>query len=435
MRWRDAIQVAVRSVRRRLGRSILTVAAISLGAALLTALLTIASTAQTRVLEQLASGGPLSGITVSPAAGDAGGLDQDDPRAGRQRPIDDRDVERIRALDGVDTVLVVRRAQAFVIEPRRIVDGANDPFVTGIVGIDLSRPSLLPVTVLEGRLPAPTGVPEVAVTEGWLERYSIEVVDASQVLGTQVVWATGRLDADPEGQSIRGRWGKATIVGVVAQDVGSGSILAPLDVVAAARAWSASGLDGGEAFGVTDTQYDALFVVADGVGNVGAVRSGITDVGFTTSAPENVLASVDRYLHVVEIVLASVGVIALVVAALGVSNALQAAVRERRVEIGVLKAVGARDADVRRLFLVEAGSFGLLGGVVGSAVGWMVALLVGELVNRYLKSEGLATVAIDVPVGIIAAVVLGTTLLALLAGTLPAARAARLPAHDAMGSP
>ena len=79
-------------------------------------------------------------------------------------------------------------------------------------------------------------------------------------------------------------------------------------------------------------------MVANGLGSVSAVRARITAVGYSTSAPENLIASVQRYLHVVEIVLSGIGAIALVIASLGISNALLAAVRERRREIGVLKA-------------------------------------------------------------------------------------------------
>lgn len=431
MTWRDALVLAGRSVRRRLGRSALTVAAVALAAALLTALLAIASTAQTRVLEQLSSGGPLSGISVTPAAGDAADLDEDTPDEGRLRPIDAADVERIEAIDGVEAVLVVQRAEAFVIRPERPRGG--EPFVSGLVGVDLGRPSLLPVTVLEGRLPSSGGAPEVAVTEGWLERFDLDVADAATVLGTEAMWATGRLEDEGEEVRIRGRWVKATVVGVIAQDVGAGSMLTARKVVDDGRRWSASGVDGGRQMGVSPSTYAGLFVVADGVDQVGDVRAAITEVGFTTSAPENVLASVDRYLRVVEIILAAVGAIALAVAALGIANALLAAVRERRVEIGVLKAVGARDGDVRRVFLVEAAALGLLGGCAGATVGWGIARLVGEIVNRYLAGEGLATVTIDFPAAIMAATVLGTTLLAVVAGTVPAARAARLPASDAMG--
>ena len=57
------------------------------------------------------------------------------------------------------------------------------------------------------------------------------------------------------------------------------------------------------------------------------------------------------------------------VAALGITNAMLAAVRERRREIGVLKAIGARDRDVYRIFLVEAAVLGFVGGVLGTVAG------------------------------------------------------------------
>ncbi|MEJ7584767.1 MAG: FtsX-like permease family protein [Acidimicrobiales bacterium] len=173
--------------------------------------------------------------------------------------------------------------------------------------------------------------------------------------------------------------------------------------------------------------------MADGLDRVSAVRNSITQVGYSTSSPENLIASVRRYLGVVEIVLTAVGGIALMVAALGITTALLAAVRERRREIGVLKAIGARDRDVLRVFLVEATVLGTLGGLIGTALGYGVALGVGAVVNSYLRSEGLVGVSAAVPVPVMAGVVVGSALLALLGGTLPAWRAARLPAREAVG--
>ena len=62
MTWRDAIVLAGRGVRRRFGRAVLTVLAVALAAALLTALVTIAGTARTRLLDEVSRGGPLSGV-------------------------------------------------------------------------------------------------------------------------------------------------------------------------------------------------------------------------------------------------------------------------------------------------------------------------------------------------------------------------------------
>ncbi len=172
--------------------------------------------------------------------------------------------------------------------------------------------------------------------------------------------------------------------------------------------------------------------MARGIDKISGVRQAITDVGFATTAPENLIASVQRYLRVVEIVLGAIGLIALVIAALGITNALLASVRERRREIGVLKAIGARDRDVMRVFLLDASVLGFAGGVLGTVTGFATAFGVSQVVNRYLADQGLAGVALGVPVSIVAGSILGSTMLALAAGALPARRAARLPARDAM---
>ncbi|MGH9211392.1 MAG: ABC transporter permease [Acidimicrobiales bacterium] len=139
-----------------------------------------------------------------------------------------------------------------------------------------------------------------------------------------------------------------------------------------------------------------------------------------------------RYLRVVEIVLAGIGLIALAIATLGITNALLAAVRERRREIGVLKAIGARDRDVLRLFLVEAGVLGAIGGLVGTLLGLALATLVGVVVNGYLRNQGLEGVRPELPVTIAVAGVVGAGLLAILAGAAPARRAARLSPREAV---
>ena len=60
-------------------------------------------------------------------------------------------------------------------------------------------------------------------------------------------------------------------------------------------------------------------------------------------------------------------------------------------------------------------------------------LVVATTVNGYLTREGLRGVELGVPVGVLALSVAGSTVLALLAGTFPAVRAARLPAREAVG--
>ncbi len=409
----------------------LTVLAVALAAALLTALLTIAGTAETRALDELANGGPLAGIKVAAAAPDPRQLGQDDARPGDPRILDDEALNRIAALPDVRTAIPIVTAGMFVTVPAETASGRRmRPFFTTAVGVDLSAASSLPISILAGRLPAPGSLTEAAVTEGWLERLGLEPTEAANVLGTETKMAAGRIRED--GECCVGRWIRLEVVGVVAQEAASGQLLVPLEQAQLARDWSGQGPDGGREFDVSPSPYNGLFVVADGIDAVTTARAEITEIGYSTSAPENLIASVRRYLHVVEIILAAVGAIALVIAALGITNALLAAVRERRREIGVLKAIGARDRDVLAIFLVEASALGLAGGLLGTAVGWLTAAGVGQIVNSYLVDQGLVPVEVGLPVVVLLGGIAGSTLLALGGGVLPAMRAARLPAREAV---
>jgi ABC-type antimicrobial peptide transport system permease subunit len=166
------------------------------------------------------------------------------------------------------------------------------------------------------------------------------------------------------------------------------------------------------------------------------VRAELYDLGYASAAPEHVLGAVVRYLHVIDIVIAGIGGVAVLISALNVANALLAAVRERRREIGVLKSIGAEDRDVLRWFLFEAGLIGLVGGLVGAAAGTLMAVVIGLQVVDYLTSQGLVLDPIklsDVPFGVMFAGIAGSVLISLVAGVVPALRAARLPMREAVG--
>jgi putative ABC transport system permease protein len=446
MTWRDAIALARRSVGRRGSRAVLTVLAVALGAALLSSLLIASSAAKARVLDQVSAGGPLAGIKVDAAAPTPVALDSDNPRPGAPRRIDDAALARIERLPDVASVspIVVTPMVVVLPEPLPAATGARarrdtSPIFDGVIGIDVQHADRLPVSLLAGRLPAPGSQTEVAVTSDFLSRLDIASKNAPSVVGVELTLGAPRDFASAVGRRTRARWTRAEIVGVVSQDAGSGLLVGSLELGRAAQAWTAAGTvpaagaTGGSGPVAAPPSYSALFVVARGLERVAAVRTEINAVGYSTSAPESLITQVQRYVHVVELVLAGIGVIGLAIAAIGISNAMLAAIRERRREIGVLKAVGASDRDVRRVFLVEAGTLGFVGGVIGAAVGLSSARVLATVVNRYLAGEGLQTVRLGFPALLLGGVVAGATLLALGAGTLPAIRAARMPARQAIG--
>lgn len=446
MSWRDGVALALRSVLRRPTRTLLTILAVALGSGLLVALVAIAQVADTQVIGELGKGGPTSAITVVPAEATSSQLGSDSAQGGQPNPITGETLNTIEHAPGVVSIQPVLSQPVFVV-PAPLGDaitnfngddpdrGLARPFTDSLIGVDLASTSRLPITLLAGRLPATGSASEVAVTAGYFDHLHLDVKHPETVLGTVVELGAPQV-VDASSGAVRSRWTRAAITGVVAQNVGSGSILGAQQLAAADAAWQTAGVDG-TAIGIPfpTSPYSAVIVVADSLADVHQVRAEITTLGYANSAPEHLVASTQRYLHVVDIVLGAIGTIALVIAVLGIANALLAAVRERRREIGILKAIGARDGDILRWFLAEAAIVGGIGGVLGTLFGLAAVTITAQIVDTYLVDQGLASVSLGgVPVVTAVIGVLGSLLLSLLAAALPALRAARLPAREAVGA-
>jgi hypothetical protein len=268
------------------------------------------------------------------------------------------------------------------------------------------------------------GTAEVDVSEGYLQHLGLPQSRASELLGTYVELGSERVVAFASSSVEALRWVSEEIVGVVDQQVGSGDIVSWPSIANAQWAWQSDGAGA--------APYAAVVVVADQLSDVQTVRAEIAAVGYNSSAPEGLLVSISRYIHVVEIVLSGIGFVALVIAALGIANALFATVRERRHEIGVLKAIGARDGDVLRIFLAEAAAIGMVGGLLGTSAGIGIALAIGAEASSYLSAQGLAGVTLSIPWILPFAGAAGSAAVALLAGLPAAVRAAHLPAREAV---
>ena len=96
-------------------------------------------------------------------------------------------------------------------------------------------------------------------------------------------------------------------------------------------------------------------------------------------------------------------------------------------EIGIMKAVGASDADVKGIFFFESGAIGFLGGVFGLALGWVVSIVINHVVNYYQAKESIPYIDyFSFPWWLCLGAVAFSILVSLAAGIYPAIRAARV---------
>ena len=98
-------------------------------------------------------------------------------------------------------------------------------------------------------------------------------------------------------------------------------------------------------------------------------------MGFSAFSLNDALQGAKRAFIVLDIVLSLIGSIALAVSSLGIMNTMVMSILERTREIGIMKAIGGSDGDIRRIFLIEASAIGFFGGVAGVilGLGWSAA--------------------------------------------------------------
>ncbi|MBS3071472.1 ABC transporter permease [Candidatus Pacearchaeota archaeon] len=150
---------------------------------------------------------------------------------------------------------------------------------------------------------------------------------------------------------------------------------------------------------------------------------------FTILTPDALLASFGVILNVLTSFLLGVAAITLLVGGIGIANTMYTSVLERTREIGVMKAVGARNKDVLLLFTVEAGLLGLVGGIGGVLLG----MLIGKTIE-YIATVKLATslVAVAFPIYLIVGCLLFAFVVGSVSGLLPAYRASRIRPVEAL---
>jgi ABC-type antimicrobial peptide transport system permease subunit len=157
------------------------------------------------------------------------------------------------------------------------------------------------------------------------------------------------------------------------------------------------------------------------------VEDAIKKMGFNTFSITDATKSLRQFFAVLDLFLGIFGSLALAVASIGIVNTLVMAILERRREIGIMKALGASDIDIKKLFFAEAGAMGLAGGAVGVALGWMIGHAINLGTNIYLKRQNFPPEQIwAVTWWLVGGAVVFAIVLSLISGLYPASRAARL---------
>lgn len=150
---------------------------------------------------------------------------------------------------------------------------------------------------------------------------------------------------------------------------------------------------------------------------------------FAISTPEELLKSIQNILGIITAFLAGIAGISLLVGAVGIANTMYTSVLERTREIGVMKAIGAKNADIAKIFLIESGLLGLVGGLIGILLGYGLSKAV-----EYVAINNLNTTLLQVstPAYLIFGCLFFGFAVGALSGVLPALQASKTNVVDSL---
>jgi len=150
---------------------------------------------------------------------------------------------------------------------------------------------------------------------------------------------------------------------------------------------------------------------------------------FSVQTFEQLLASVGTILTIIRIVLLGIAGISLIVGGIGIMNSMYTSVLERTREIGIMKAVGAKNENIMNLFILESGLYGLIGGAIGAAIGVIFAKTVETIAKPLL---GVSAFHVAFPWWLIAGALGFSLVIGAISGYMPARRASKLRPVEAL---
>ncbi len=452
MKGYDLFELAVRNLRQSKLRNGLTTIGISVGVASLVAMLSLGVGLQQLATRRLAGSGMFDTVFVM-SKQDTRGFDRDEDKK-------DQHPEKAPVLDEAARQQMSHLQYVTEVEPEvrvmgQIVFGGQTHFGF-VTGLPMSARENEAFDNLQGKFFSSSDANEVILLNDFAKE--LDPQNPKSLIGQEVTLHYGEhqslaADNDAAGRPQVGGDQRETpasgagddygftvvrkaqplkVVGIVDEEpyggmrtVSRGRIFLPVDLTEKLNMAEFSDMRSSlRGHGKT---YATLTVRVKDPAKVAQVQDTIKQMGFRTFSVLDATKSLRRFFTVLDLFLGIFGSLALAVATLAIINTLVMAVLERRREIGVMKAIGASDRDVKRLFFAEAGAMGFFGGILGIALGFAIGKAINFGTGLYLRNHQLPAEPVWIlPPWLIGAAIAFSIVVSLLAGLYPASRAARL---------
>jgi ABC-type transport system, involved in lipoprotein release, permease component len=446
MKLYDSIDLAARNLRESVLRNSLTTLGISVGVASLVAMLSLGIGLQRLASQHLRTSGLFDTVVVS-SRRDLRSFNREQetkgPAPSESPELDESARQQIEKLPNVaEAYPDIRFVTEFRFEEK--------PHLTMVSGLALSSRDSDGFQGMQGRFFSSAEAHEVVIQKSFADELlgktpaargpnDINVADvAKPLLGKQIVMRYGEriasgAGADSTSYSVISKELPLTIVGVTELDPDSmrgaarARIFLPENLILSLHAMQAYNFRDSSGSISNQPTYSTVIARVTGAGKVDSVEQAIKKLGFNTFSILDASRGLQTFFRIVDSFLLIFGSLALTVACIGIVNTLVMAILERRREIGIMKAIGASDGDLRILFFAEAGAMGILGGVFGTVLGWVIGKLINIGTNFYFQRLGIPPEKIlAVPWWLVALAIGVALLVSLISGLYPASRAAKL---------
>ncbi len=460
MKTYDMAELAVRNLRESILRNSLTTVGISVGVASLVAMLSLGIGLQQLAGRRLQKSGLFDTVVVT-SRRDLRGFSRDQeengPAPAESPTLDEHARQKIAQLPNV---LEAYPDIRFITELRY----EDKPYLTMVAGLTYSARNNDAFDGMQGSFFSSETAPEVILQKSFAAQLlgktpkagseDVSVAElAKPLLGKQLTMryaertasqTADRNDAPPinsartdnpagTAYSVVSREATLKIVGVCDLDPDSmrgqarARVFLPLKLAQNLHVMQPSDLRDTTNMANGTPVYLTVEVHVKSPTQVQPVEDAIKKMGFNTFSIVDATRSLRQFFAVLDLFLGIFGSLALAVASIGIINTLVMAILERRREIGIMKAIGASDGDVKGLFFAEAGVMGVFGGVVGVALGWTIGRIINLGTNVYLKRQHFPPEQIwFVPWWLVLGAIAFAIVVSLLSGLYPASRAARL---------
>ncbi|MEG3006270.1 MAG: FtsX-like permease family protein [Oscillospiraceae bacterium] len=445
MKISDLISMCFKNLTRRKVRTLLTVMGVVVGTCAIVVMISIGVGMKETQEQMLSQMGDLTMIEVY------------NYNSNNKNKLDDATLEKIQALEGVEIVTPLYSPNNLNL---KLFTGKNDRYCMDlyeIIGVYPEAIEKLGFEVLEGNSFADTTL-KYPVLFG--EKTAYRFRDTKKRPGLDRVNPypdqNGKL-SDPfvkpmkdemklisssAKENVKDKEYEINVVGVLKEDyakayqTSQGVFMRMSDIKKIEAEYrKMNGLKAEENSG----NYQNVKVKTTDIKYVEAVQTFINDLGFDTSSLDSIRKPMEKQARQQQMILGSLGAISLFVAALGITNTMVMSIYERTREIGVMKVLGCFVNDIRTVFLMEAGSIGFLGGVIGIILSYIISAAMNYFgLSMSMGDMGMmggggggGKVSI-IPLWLVAFALIFATFIGLASGFYPANRAVKISALEAI---